>query len=223
MILNARDRVVVEYLPRLSDQIGQASVAVHRTLENAPAHVDAVAQKLVDSGVVHGVQAQAQTAKGHAKKAGKNIKAAASEVSKTANAKLAKQQKPKHRGLLIFGIIAAAVAAGVAAWRASRPVEDPWKVPTPVTPAPTAAPASETLKDTADKAGSAAVAAADSTAEASTEASGSVAAAADKATEAAKDAADNAADAAAKVATDAKTAVRNIAASLNNGADKPGK
>ena len=173
--------------------------------------------------VVHGVQAQAQTAKGHAKKAGKNIKAAATEVSKTANAKLAKQQKPKHRGLLIFGIIAAAVAAGVAAWKASRPVEDPWKVPTPVTPAP-AAPASETtLKETADKAGSAAVAAADSAAEASKEASGSVAAATDKATEAAKDAADNAADAAAKVATDAKTAVRNIAASLNNGADKPGK
>ena len=71
VIANARDRVVVEYLPRLSDQIGHASQAVHRTLENAPAHVDAVAQKLVDSGVVHSVQAQAQTA-------GKNIKAAAS-------------------------------------------------------------------------------------------------------------------------------------------------
>ena len=50
-----------------------------------------------------------------------------------------KPQKPKHRGLLIFGIIAAAVAAGVAAWKASKPVEDPWKVPTPVTPAPTSA------------------------------------------------------------------------------------
>jgi hypothetical protein len=222
VILNARDRVVVEYLPRLSDQIGQASVAVHRTLENAPAHVDAVAQKLVDSGVVHGVQAQAQTAKGHAKKAGKNIKAAATDVSKTANAKLAKQQKPKHRGLLIFGIIAAAVAAGVAAWKASRPVEDPWKVPTPVTPAP-AAPASETLKDAADKAGSAAVAAADSAVEASAQASDSVAAAADKASEAAKDAADDTAKTAAKVATDAKTAVRNIASNLNNGANKPGQ
>ena len=46
VILNARDRVVVEYLPRLSDQIGHASEAVHRTLENAPTHVDAVAKRL---------------------------------------------------------------------------------------------------------------------------------------------------------------------------------
>ena len=121
MIANARDRVVVEYLPRLSDQIGHASEAVDRTLESAPAHVDAVAQKLVDSGVVHSVKGQAKTAKGHAKSAGKNIKAAASDASKTASktasAKLGKPQKPKHRGLLIFGIIAAAVAAGVAAWQ----------------------------------------------------------------------------------------------------------
>ena len=57
---------VVEYLPRLSDQIGHASEAVHRTLESAPAHVDAVAQRLADSGVVHSIQDQAQ-AEGDAK------------------------------------------------------------------------------------------------------------------------------------------------------------
>jgi hypothetical protein len=110
-ILNARDRVVVEYLPRLSDQIGSASNVVHRTLENTPAHVDAVAQKLGDVGIIHAVQGQAQATGTH-----------------------------KKRGWLIFGVIAASVAAGVAAWKASKPVEDPWKTPSPVagtgTPAP---------------------------------------------------------------------------------------
>ena len=75
VIANARDRVVVEYLPRLSDQIGQASDAVHRTLESAPAHVDAVAQRLGDAGIIHAVQEQAQTA-------GSQLKVAAHEAGK---------------------------------------------------------------------------------------------------------------------------------------------
>ena len=129
VIAQARDRVVEEYLPKLSDQIGHASEAVHRTLEGAPAHVDAVAQKLADSGVVHSLQGQAQTA-------GTQLKAAAHEAAKAVGVEIAQPQNPKSRGLLIFGIIAAAVAAGVAAWKASKPVEDPWKTPAPVTPAP---------------------------------------------------------------------------------------
>ncbi|HSL37732.1 MAG TPA: hypothetical protein VK883_12955, partial [Arthrobacter sp.] len=111
VIANARDRVVVEYLPKLSDQIGHASDAVHRTLQSAPGHVDAVAQRLGEAGIIHNVQEQAKSAKRHAK-------VAANTASKAVSGELVKKQKPKHRGLLIFGIIAAAVAAGVAAWRA---------------------------------------------------------------------------------------------------------
>ena len=88
VILNARDRVVVEYLPRLSDQIGQASEAVHRTLENAPLHVDAVAQRLADSGVVHSIQEQAHTA-------GTQLKAAAHEAGKVVGVQIAQPEKPK--------------------------------------------------------------------------------------------------------------------------------
>ncbi len=134
---NARDRVVVEYLPRLSDQIGTASEAVHRTLESAPARVDAVAQRLGDAGIIHSLQEQAQVA-------GTQLKSAASEASRAVTGKaLVEPEKPKKRGLLIVGVIAAAVAAGVAAWKASKPVEDPWKTPAPVTPAPST-PAAET-------------------------------------------------------------------------------
>ena len=209
VIANARDRVVVEYLPRLSDQIGHASDAVHRTLEGAPAHVDAVAQRLVDSGVVHNIQEQAQTA-------GQQIKAAAAEATRAVTGEIAKPQKPKHRGFLIFGVIAAAVAAGVAAWKASKPIEDPWKTPAPVTPAtPAPVPATtvtdvkedvkKSVSETAEDAADATVAAADKAAEASADAADAVAA--------------QSGDSSAKVATDAKTAVRNIAASLN-GDDK---
>jgi hypothetical protein len=194
VIANARDLVVVEYLPRLSTGIGQASEAVHRTLENAPVHVDALAQKLIDSGLVRNVQAQAQAA------------------GKTASVKLGKpeQQKPKHRGLLILGVLAAAAAAGVAAWRASKPVEDPWKVPTPVKPAPVSTPTvNEIFKDAADKAGATDAGAADTTA-----------AATDETADAAKDAGDTTAKTADNVPTDAQTAARNIASNMKNGTDK---
>ena len=129
VVLNARDRVVVEYLPKLSDQIGVASGAVHRTLENTPARVDAVAQKLGDVGLIHALQEQAQAT-------GTQLKAAAAGASRAVDAQLAQPEKPKKRGWLVFGVIAAAVAAGVAAWKASKPVEDPWKTPSPVTPTP---------------------------------------------------------------------------------------
>jgi hypothetical protein len=202
-IANARDRVVVEYLPRLSDQIGYASEAVHRTLESAPGHVDAVAQKLGDVGIIHAVQEQT-------KDAGSQIKFAANGASKAVGYELAKPQKPKHRGLLILGVVAAAFAAGVAAWKASKPIEDPWKTPSPVTPAPVLASTVNEVKDAtediADKTGAAAVTAADGAA--GTNDVGSATAAAEDSKEAT-----------AKVATDAKTAVRNIAASSNHKAD----
>jgi len=160
-----------------------------------------VAQRLVDSGVVHNIQEQAQTA-------GQQIKAAAAEASRAVSGELAKPQKPKHRGFLIFGVIAAAVAAGVAAWKASKPIEDPWKTPAPVTPTtPAPVPATtvtdvkEAVKDTADDAAAATVAAADEAAAASADAADKVAA--------------KPGDSSAKVATDAKTAVKNIASSLN--------
>ena len=61
VIANARDRVVVDYLPKLSDQMEKpptpctAPWKVHRP-------IDAVAQRLVDSGVVPTLQGQAQCA-----------------------------------------------------------------------------------------------------------------------------------------------------------------
>lgn len=214
VIANARDRVVVEYLPRLSDQIGLASEAVHRTLEGAPAHVDAVAQRLVDSGVIRNLQEQVQTAS-------KQVNAAAAEASRAVTGQVAQPQKPKHRGLLIFGVIAAALAAGAAAWKASKPVEDPWKTPAPVTPATPAPVPATTVADVKD----------DTKETGTASDAGSVASpAADAADKPAADTADNkesadnkdtaeatgqAGEPSPKVATDAKTAVRNIAAGMN--------
>ena len=154
---------------------------------------------------------------------GSHVKVAANKASKAVSVETAKPQKPKHRGLLIFGIIAAAVAAGAAAWKASQPVEDPWKTPAPVTPAPVPATTVNEVKDAAGRcrqgwrrrgcrSGRCCARLRRS--------HRSAADAADKAKHAAEDAAEDIKDASAKVATDAKTAVRNIAASLNNGADK---
>ena len=118
-------------------------------------------------------------------------------------------------------MIAAAVAAGVAAWKASQPVEDPWKTPDcrlrrlrlPAT----------TVNEAKDAAGTAAAAAAEKSADdstATTRPATVVGDAPDTAKHVAVDAAEDSKDASAKVATDAKTAVRNIAASRNNDADK---
>lgn len=220
VIANARDRVVVEYLPRLSDQIGQASEVVHRTLESAPARVDAVAQKLGDVGIVHTIQEQAQTT-------GHQLKAAAAEATRAVTKEKAAAPKSKNRGLLIFGVIAAAVAAGVAAWKASKPVEDPWKTPTPVgttpvTPAPV--PATSVGDALADGKHAATGVVAD-TGEEVADVADKAAATSGGAASAAGDSVDAAKDGTAKVATDARTAVKNIAASLNsNGtseAEKP--
>ena len=204
VILNARDRVVVEYLPRLSDQIGTASVAVHRTLENAPARVDAVAHKLGDVGIIHALQEQAQTT-------GTQLKAAATEAGRTVGIQLAQPEPPKKkRGWLVFGVIAAAVAAGVAAWKASKPVEDPWKTPSPVTPTPAPVPAT-TVNEVQEAPATAPAAAAPATTGSAT---------GDKAEETgekAKHVAEDAADSATKAATDAKTATKNIASNIGTG------
>jgi hypothetical protein len=157
--------------------------------------VDAVAQRLGDVGIIHAVQEQA-------KAAGSQINFAANGASKAISDELAKPQKPKHRGLLIFGVVAAAVAAGVAAWKASKPIEDPWKTPSPVTPAPVPASTVNEAKDAAEESGAA---------DAAAGASGA----------AVPEAAEDGTEAPAKVATDAKTAVRNIAASSNHKADTP--
>jgi hypothetical protein len=210
---------VVEYLPRLSEQIGQASEVVHRTLESAPARVDAVAQKLSDVGIVHSIQEQAQAT-------GQQLKAAAAEAARVVTGEAPQPQKPKHRGLLIFGVIAAAVAAGVAAWKASKPVEDPWKTPAPVgaatvTPAPV--PATSVSDAVADSKAAATEAVADA-GEKAADVADKAAEASDDAAKATGDAADQAKDVGAKVATDAKTAVKNIAASLNsNETEKAGE
>ncbi|MFE5836615.1 hypothetical protein [Arthrobacter sp. NPDC056493] len=220
VIAQARDRVVVEYLPRLSDQIGTASEAVHRTLEGTPARVDAVAQKLGDVGIIHTIQEQAHVAGGH-------LKSAANEASRavTGKALVVEPQKPKKRGLLILGVITAAVAAGVAAWKASKPVEDPWKTPAPVTPAPstpvatTPAASATPVAESALSETPAPVPAATTSASLEDLASleeDNAAASADKA----KHVADDADSDAGQVATDEKTAVKNIASNIGNGADK---
>ncbi|MCE3244890.1 MAG: hypothetical protein K0Q84_2625 [Arthrobacter sp.] len=209
VIASARDRVVVEYLPKLSDQIGTASDVVHRTLEGTPARVDAVAQKLGDVGIIHALQEQAQVA-------GTQLKSAASEAGRVITRQpvvVVEPEKPKKRGLLIVGIIAAAVAAGVAAWKASKPVEDPWKTPAPVTPAPstsatetpTPVPAT-TVNEAATESGTAAAA------------DESVPGSSDKAKHVAEDA-DTDSDA-GTVATDAQDAVKNIASTIGQDAGK---
>jgi hypothetical protein len=175
--------------------------------------VDAVAQKLGDVGIIHAVQEQANVA-------GNPFRDAATKASKAVSDELADQQKPKHRGLLIFGVIAAAVAAGVAAWKASQPVEDPWKTPAPVTPAPVPAAAVNETQDAADTAAAVAgeVPADASIGDLTATAPG---ASSPTAKHSAVDAAEDSKDASGEVATDAKTAVQNIAAaSMNNGEGK---
>lgn len=106
-------------------------------------------------------------------------------------------EKPKKKpGYLVFAILAAAVTAGVAAWKVTRPVEDPWRTPSPVTPTPAPVAAGVSV-------------------EAETEAAlgASASASADSGKHVAQDAGDDVAE----VATDAKTAVQNIAANINNG------
>jgi hypothetical protein len=202
VVLSARDRVVVDYLPRLSDQIGVASNAVHRTLENTPAHVDAIAQKLGDVGIIHTIQEQAQTA-------APRLKVVATEAGRTAGTQLAEPEKPGKRGWLVFGVIAAAVAAGVAAWKASKPVEDPWKTPSPVaTPAPVPA---TTVSDVPEATAGSATGNVSDAAEAATDKAGD---AADKA----KHVADEGSSGTALPATDAKTSTANIASGI--GEDK---
>ncbi|MBT2522323.1 hypothetical protein [Arthrobacter sp. ISL-28] len=206
VITQARDRVVVEYLPRLSDQIGTASEVVHRTLENAPARVDAVAQKLGDVGIIHSLQEQAHVA-------GTQLKSAASEASRAVTGKpLIQPEKPKKRGLLIVGVIAAAVAAGIAAWKASKPVEDPWKTPAPVTPAPSADASPEAVTPSPVPATAVSESAAGSE-------TSPLAPAEDTSADKAKHVAED--EDAGAVATDAKTAVKDMAANIESDADKP--
>lgn len=204
----ARDKVVEEYLPKLSEQLGQASVVVHHVLENAPAQVDAVAQKLVDSGVVHSVQEQAQATS-------KQIKAVADQTSKAVSQQLAVQQKPKKRGWLVVTVIAAAVAAGVAAWKASKPVEDPWKTPAPVNPTPAPTPSPAPADTEASATATSTLPAESKTSDITPEE------AAAEVEQATKDAFEKGKDSKANVATDAKTAVRNIAASGQKDHDTP--
>jgi len=200
---------VVEYLPRLSDQIGTASEAVHRTLENAPARVDAVAQKLGDVGIVHIIQEQAQNT-------GTQLKAAATEAGRAVGIQLAQPEPPKkQRGWLVFGVVAAAVAAGVAAWKASKPVEDPWKTPSPVIPKPAPVPVS-TVDEAKDTAAGAADKAADATASAAAVGAGATSDAADTVKDKVEDAADkakhvaeDASETTARIATDAKSSIGN--------------
>ena len=212
VIASARDRVVVEYLPRLSDQIGTASDVVHRTLEGTPARVDAVAQKLGDVGIIHALQEQAQVA-------GTQLKSAASEAGRAITRQpsvVVEPEKPKRRGLLIVGVIAAAVAAGVAAWKASKPVEDPWKTPAPVTPAPSTSAAetptpvpATTVNETVAGSGTVpAASAADESFQGSSEKAKHVAVDADTDSNA------------GTVATDAKDAVKNMASNIGQDAGK---
>jgi cytoskeletal protein RodZ len=167
-----------------------------------------VAQKLGDAGIIHTIQEQAQVAGGH-------LKSAAADASKAVTGKaLVQPEKPKKRGLLIVGVIAAAVAAGVAAWKASKPVEDPWKTPAPVTPAPSTPEGSAPVAETPAPVPAATV---------SESAAGSAATAesTDEEGDKAKHVAEDPEGSAGTVPTDAKTAVKNIAANMENGANKP--
>jgi hypothetical protein len=132
---------------------------------------------------------------------------------------LVQPEKPKKRGLLIVGVIAAAVAAGVAAWKASKPVEDPWKTPAPVTPAPST-PAESAPAASAPVAETPAPVPAATVGE-SAAGSAATAESTDEEGDKAKHVAEDPEGSAGTVPTDAKTAVKNIAANMENGANKP--
>jgi hypothetical protein len=132
---SAKGKVVDDYLPALSNRLGEAADTAARSL--AAATVPPLVEKVVT---------KATGDKKAVTNAQKRLVAATVQASKDLKRN---QARKSGKGWLIVGIIASALVAGVAAWRASKPVEDPWKTPAPVnaTPAPVAADKAQEAKD----------------------------------------------------------------------------
>lgn len=112
-ITSAKDKVVGDYIPRVSGKLGDAGHAVEVALEK--------------SGVSHQVEVAAAKLTGNKKALAKAEKAASEAAKKFAAEmkKAAKKDKKSGKGWLVVGIVVAATAAGVAVWKASKPVADP--------------------------------------------------------------------------------------------------
>ncbi|MCB8799015.1 hypothetical protein LJD40_26190, partial [Escherichia coli] len=135
---NAKDKVVGEYFPLISDKLGDAATAVGKALDSANQNVTEYVSETVapaaEKAASQASSAVAPTLK-QGRRAASKARKAAEQAAKEAAAQLKREQKSSGkggRGWLVFGVFAAAIAAGVAVWRASRPVEDPWKTPVPV-------------------------------------------------------------------------------------------
>lgn len=133
---SARDRVVGEYIPLLSEKLGEAAGNVGRALDGTtiPPQVEAAVTRVTGN-----------------KRTLARAKKATADAAKQAAKDLRKKQKSGRKGWLIVGVITAAVAAGAAVWKASQPIEDPWKTPAPLNPTVPAKPAGADTKDAEKK------------------------------------------------------------------------
>ncbi|WP_323959890.1 hypothetical protein GC088_00060 [Arthrobacter sp. JZ12] len=118
----ARDRVVVEYIPAVSNRLSEAADSASRSIAAATIPPGVV-------GVVTRVTGDKKAVKKYQKAAVLAAQRAAKDLKRT-------PPRKGGKGWLIIGIIAAAITGGIAVWRASQPVEDPWKTPAPVEPRP---------------------------------------------------------------------------------------
>lgn len=133
-----------EVAPRVQEQLEKASPAVEHAVHSARARASVAAAGLAEKLDSAEASPQLKTAVAKLtgdKKALKKAQKQAAQAAKDFAKEQKKANKKSHKGLLVFGILAAATVAGVAAWRASRPVEDPWQTPADPKPAPAAKPA----------------------------------------------------------------------------------
>jgi gas vesicle protein len=189
---SAKLKVVDDYLPALSNKLGEAADTASRSLASATVH------PAVEKAVV-----KVTGDKKAVKNAQKRLVAATAQASKD----LTKSKKRSSgKGWLVFGIISAAIVAVVAAWRASKPVEDPWKTPAPLktaTPAPVSSQKSQEAKEVVAAIKEAADRASNNTPDTGADVKNTVAESAKDITEDAKDASETAKHA-AKPGDDAK-------------------
>ena len=130
-----------EVAPRVQEQIDKATPAVEQAVSSARAKASVAAAGLAEKLDSAEAPPQVKTAVAKLtgdKKALKKAQKQAAQAAKDFAKEQKKANKKSHKGLLVFGILAAATVAGVAAWRASRPVEDPWQTPADPKPAPAA-------------------------------------------------------------------------------------
>lgn len=208
----AGHRLTEDYLPRLSDKVGDVASSAGDALAglSVPAGVDKAAGKITGK------------------------KGSASKAVNRASKQLQSQKRSKGKGALIcLTVIAGVAAAAAVLWKKSKPADDPWATPInsrpgdarPVgTPSRVAQEAAEKAKHVAgnvgDKVGQAGEAAKSAVSDATAKVKDAADSAADKAQETANKTKSTADVAAAKATDAAGTAAAKTSSAADNAADK---